>query len=321
MRRNLCATLLLRQVLSAVASLAQERPVDELLERAIYTEEAKGDLAAAIDLYARVAAAPGAERSTAAHALLRIGMCHLKSGQRDNARAAFEKLVKGYSEQRAIIARIPDAGRRVGMPKIEEDVRVRSVRISKFLSLVLRHDPPAAGIELDQSGWASIDALLTGAALRGFRIGREELQAVVRKDQFKRFGVSEDGKRVRANFGHSVPVDLGIRPVSPPEVLYHGTMQHYLQAIMTSGLQRGEQQFVHLNEDIGTAACFGMTEGSRRSIVLHVAAGRMEVAGERFYRSGNGMWLTEAVPPEYLSLVPEEQVPVLSPSCRDTPRR
>jgi putative RNA 2'-phosphotransferase len=321
MRQNLFTTLLLLQVLFAVALLAQEPPVDELLERAVYAEEAKGDLTAAIALYARVVAERGVERSIAAHALLRIGMCHLKSGQRDDARAAFERLVKGYSEQRAIIARIPDTGRRVWIPKIEEDARVRSVRTSKFLSLVLRHDPAAAGIELDQSGWASIDALLTGAALRGFRIEREELEAIVRKDQFKRFGVSEDGKRIRANFGHSVPVDLGLRPVSPPEVLYHGTMQQYLQAIMMSGLQRGEQQFVHLSEGLETAACFGMTEGSRRSIVLQVAAVRMEAAGKRFYRTGNGVWLTEAVPPEYLSLVPEEQVPVLSPACRDASHR
>jgi putative RNA 2'-phosphotransferase len=178
-----------------------------------------------------------------------------------------------------------------------------AVKISKLLSFVLRHRPQAIGITLDAEGWVAVDELLAAAARHGKPLTRQELEEVVATNDKKRFTFSPDGGRIRANQGHSVEVDLGLVPVEPPELLYHGTVERFLDGIRQQGLLRGKRHHVHLSVDRETATRVGRRRG--RPVVLVVEAGRMHREGKAFFRSENGVWLTEAVPPEYLRF-PEE---------------
>ncbi len=176
------------------------------------------------------------------------------------------------------------------------------VRLSKFLSLVLRHRPGKIGITLDAQGWVPVDELLEACRQHGRPISREALEEVVATNDKQRFSFSPDGRHIRANQGHSVEVDLGLAPVEPPELLYHGTVAQFLDSIGQQGLLRGTRQHVHLSPDEATARRVGQRRG--RPVVLVVEAGHMFRAGHAFYRSANGVWLTEAVPPEYLRFPP-----------------
>ena len=178
------------------------------------------------------------------------------------------------------------------------DMNKKLVDISKFLSFVLRHNPQAIGITLDAEGWVPVDELLAAAARDGQSISREQLEEVVATNDKKRFAFSFDRSLIRANQGHSVEVDLGLAAVEPPELLYHGTVDRFLDSIRAKGLVRGNRQHVHMSADRETAARVGQRRG--RPVVLVVESGRMHRAGHRFYRSENGVWLTEAVPIEYL---------------------
>ena len=172
------------------------------------------------------------------------------------------------------------------------------VRTSKFLSLVLRHDPGKIGLRLDDAGWAGVDALLSAAASAGVRIDRPTLERVVAENDKKRFAFSEDGKRIRASQGHSVDVDLGLQPRTPPELLYHGTATRFVDSIREQGLRSASRTHVHLSADEATAISVGQRHG--RPVVLTIAAGRMHRDGHAFYRSDNGVWLTNAVPAQYI---------------------
>jgi putative RNA 2'-phosphotransferase len=176
----------------------------------------------------------------------------------------------------------------------------RLIEISKFLSLVLRHKPQTIGIALDTEGWVPIDELLTAAGKTKRPITREQLEEVVATNDKKRFSISADGQRIRANQGHSIEVDLNLRPVEPPELLYHGTVERFLASIREKGLVRGKRHHVHLSRDRETAQRVGQRRG--RPIVLVIDAGRMHREGYTFYLSENGVWLTEAVPPQYMQL-------------------
>lgn len=172
----------------------------------------------------------------------------------------------------------------------------RARQLSKFLSLVLRHDPGRIGLVLDGGGWAAVDDIVARA---GFPTDAAAIAEVVRASDKQRFALSPDGQRIRANQGHSFPVDLGLTPVPPPDVLFHGTAGKALPAIMAEGLRPMARQHVHLSPDPGTAVKVGQRHG--RPVVLRVAAGRMAAAGRIFYLSANGVWLTDAVAPEYLT--------------------
>lgn len=174
------------------------------------------------------------------------------------------------------------------------------VRLSKFLSLVLRHDPGTIGITLDPNGWVAVDELLSAAARAGKQITREQLDEVVATNDKKRFAFSSDGTRIRASQGHSVEVDLGLAPVEPPESLFHGTATRSVEAIRAEGLVRQSRQHVHLSPDEETAIRVGQRHG--KPVVLIVRAGQMHRDGHAFYRSDNGVWLTDSVPPEYLEI-------------------
>ena len=174
------------------------------------------------------------------------------------------------------------------------------VRLSRRLSYVLRHDPASAGLTLDPGGWVPVASLL-----RALGIDRSRLDEVVAGNDKQRFAIAVDGdgvERIRANQGHSVAVDLGLAPVEPPAVLYHGTSAASVDAILAEGLTRRARHHVHLSADMATARAVG----SRRRgtlVVFEVDAGAMAAAGHVFHRSANGVWLTEAVPARFLRVL------------------
>lgn len=176
-------------------------------------------------------------------------------------------------------------------------------RLSRFLSLVLRHDPGATGVRLDPEGWVDVDALNAGAALKGTDFTREELSTVVANSDKKRFTISPDGRSIRAAQGHSVAVDLSLAPVAPPAVLFHGTAERNVASIETGGLHAGSRRHVHLSPDIETALRVGRRHG--HPAVFSVDAARAWAEGHRFYRSENGVWLTNPLAATYLELVGE----------------
>lgn len=172
------------------------------------------------------------------------------------------------------------------------------VRTSKFLRKVLRHAPESVGLRLDEAGWVDVDALLAAARGAGVRLDRATLDRVVAENDKKRFAFSPDGQRIRASQGHSVDVELGLAPVEPPEVLFHGTADRNLDSIRRDGLIPGRRTHVHLSADEETAVRVGGRHG--RPVVLRVRAGELHRAGHPFYRSDNGVWLAAAVPPEHI---------------------
>ena len=172
----------------------------------------------------------------------------------------------------------------------------RTVKVSKYLSKHLRHQPVRIGMRLEDGGWVEIDTLLAAAAAHGFPITREELDRVVATNDKKRFAI--EGTRIRASQGHSVDVDLGLPPAAPPAYLYHGTVAPNLDAIRAEGLRPMSRHDVHLSPDRETATRVGARRG--RPVVLAVDAGAMHRDGHVFHVSENGVWLTKAVPPQYL---------------------
>jgi putative RNA 2'-phosphotransferase len=172
--------------------------------------------------------------------------------------------------------------------------------ISKRLSFVLRHDPASIGIALDAQGWIDVAALLAALAQHGHPLSREELEAVVRESDKQRFALSADGVRIRANQGHSIEVELGYVTRVPPELLYHGTIERYLPAILEQGLVKGQRHHVHLSAGRDLAL---IVAKRRRGtpIVLEVAAGAMAREGIELLCSDNGVWLTSHVPARFLT--------------------
>jgi putative RNA 2'-phosphotransferase len=171
-------------------------------------------------------------------------------------------------------------------------------RTSKFLSLVLRHEPAKAGLTLDSSGWVGVDELLAGCAAAGVAITRAELAKIVAQNDKQRFAFSDNGQRIRANQGHSVEIDLKLAPAVPPEHLFHGTADRFLAQIRRHGLSKQQRHHVHLSATRETAIEVGKRHG--RPVVLRVAAGEMARQGHPFYCSANGVWLTDSVPPQFL---------------------
>jgi putative RNA 2'-phosphotransferase len=179
----------------------------------------------------------------------------------------------------------------------------RHVRISKFLSLVLRHRPQKIGLSLDGAGWVPVADLLEACRRHGFILCLDELQAVVTQNDKARFSFSVDGGLIRANQGHSIPVQLGYEPAEPPEYLFHGTAARFLAAIREQGLVKRQRHHVHLSSDEATARQVGRRHG--RPVILRVHSGAMHQDGHLFYLSENGVWLVEAVPQRYLEVVGE----------------
>jgi putative RNA 2'-phosphotransferase len=172
------------------------------------------------------------------------------------------------------------------------------VKLSRFLSLVLRHRPETIGLTLDPNGWAKVDELLEHANRAGHRITRPLLDRVVAENDKRRFAFSEDGRRMRASQGHSIEIDLELTPSEPPETLYHGTVNRFLESIRAVGLRPGDRQYVHLSRDLETATQVGRRRG--RPVILAIRAREMHAAGMAFCLSANGVWLTERVPAPFI---------------------
>ena len=170
------------------------------------------------------------------------------------------------------------------------------VRLSKRLSYVLRHRPQSVGLTLDEAGWVDVDELL--AALR---LTRSELEHVVATNDKRRFAFDETGTRIRASQGHSVGVDLGYAAAAPPADLFHGTVERFLPAILAEGLRPGRRHAVHLSADVASARAVGARRG--RPVVLRIDAAALAAAGAHFSCSANGVWLVDAVPPRYLTVL------------------
>ncbi|MGW5492630.1 RNA 2'-phosphotransferase [Streptomyces olivaceoviridis] len=172
----------------------------------------------------------------------------------------------------------------------------RTVKVSKYLSRHLRHQPERIGLTPDPGGWVEIDTLIAAASAHGFPFSRAELDHVVAANDKRRFAV-EDG-RIRAGQGHSIEVDLGLPPATPPPYLYHGTVARHLDAIRAEGLRPMNRHAVHLSADRETATRVGARRG--RPVVLSVDSGAMHRDGHVFHISANGVWLTATVPARYL---------------------
>ncbi|HEX8380262.1 MAG TPA: RNA 2'-phosphotransferase [Allosphingosinicella sp.] len=171
-------------------------------------------------------------------------------------------------------------------------------KISKALSYWLRHRPQAAALELDGAGWAPVAQVMRALAGAGLADRREELEQVVAASDKNRFEFSADGDHIRARQGHSVDVDLGWPMAEPPPFLFHGTLERNLTSIMAEGLKAMKRHHVHLSTDAATAQIVGSRRGA--PVILRIEAGRMAADGHAFRLSGNGVWLTDHVPPRYI---------------------
>lgn len=171
----------------------------------------------------------------------------------------------------------------------------RLIRMSKLLSKVLRHDPSIADVEPDGRGWVDVNALLDGLGW-----DRDLLEEVTRPRPGRkdRFELSADGRRIRARYGHSIPVELGYEDVEPPEVLYHGTADRNVDAILREGVSSMRRQLVHLSEDVDSARQVGGRHG--RPVILEIDAAGMAEDGIGFHRLPGGIWLAPEVPPRHI---------------------
>lgn len=174
----------------------------------------------------------------------------------------------------------------------------RLVKLSKYLSKHLRHQPERLGLVLEPGGWVRTKLLLEACAQRGMPITRAELEEVVARNDKQRFAFDAGGTRIRANQGHSVEVDLQLKPVEPPPVLYHGTARQAAQAISERGILKMKRHHVHLSPDVDTARRVGARRGP--PVIFEVDAGAMHTDGFVFFRTANNVWLVDEVPPTYL---------------------
>ncbi|TLP57492.1 RNA 2'-phosphotransferase [Parasedimentitalea maritima] len=173
----------------------------------------------------------------------------------------------------------------------KKELRARS----KFLSYLLRHKPETLQLTMDPQGWVTIDEIIDKSE---HPITRHQIEEIVVSNSKQRFAISADGKKIRANQGHSIPIDLGLPACRPPEILFHGTAACKIETIRTEGLTRQNRHHVHLSSDAQTARQVGMRHG--KPVVLVVEAGRMHASGHVFLLSENGVWLCDQVPPLFL---------------------
>lgn len=172
-------------------------------------------------------------------------------------------------------------------------------KISKFISLVLRHKPEVINLKIDENGWTDIDELIAKSkrdSHEGFTF--EELNEIVESNDKKRFIFNEDKTKIRANQGHSINIDLALKPEQPPEFLYHGTAQTNIDSILEKGIEKRNRQHVHLSQDKETATKVGMRHG--KPVILTIRTGKMAEDGILFYLSENKVWLTDFIDAKYI---------------------
>ncbi|MCR5430724.1 MAG: RNA 2'-phosphotransferase [Eubacterium sp.] len=173
-------------------------------------------------------------------------------------------------------------------------------KLSRYLCLILRHKPEAIGIELDEHGWANVDKLIEGVS-KNNEFNMEILEEIVATDEKGRYSFNEDKTLIRANQGHSVPVDVELEKSTPPDILYHGTGEKYEQSIDAEGLVPKSRLYVHLSNDYDTAVNVGSRHG--KPVIYKVDCKRMVEDGIDFYLSANKIWLVKKVPVEYLEKI------------------
>jgi len=171
-------------------------------------------------------------------------------------------------------------------------------KISKFLSLVLRHQPEIINLNLDENGWADVEELQEKCADNNILFTLDELDEMVETNDKKRFIFNENKTKIRANQGHSIAVDLALKPQQPPEFLYHGTAQMNVESILEKGIEKRSRQHVHLSSDKETATKVGMRHG--KPVILTIMTRKMHEDGILFYLSENKVWLTDFVDPQYI---------------------
>ncbi len=171
---------------------------------------------------------------------------------------------------------------------------------SKFLALILRHKPEVIGIKLDEHGWANVDELLKGIN-QTRKIDMQTLEQIVREDNKQRYAFNEDKTKIRANQGHSIPVDVELEEVDPPDVLYHGTGEKYCGSIESEGIKSKTRLYVHLSEDVDAAIIIGKRHG--RPVVYKINTKQMHEDGIKFFKSVNNVWLTKEVAVKYISRI------------------
>ena len=186
------------------------------------------------------------------------------------------------------------------MKNVKSDKRMKNT--SKFISLILRHKPEVIGISLDEHGWADVQELIDGVnRSEGHFLDLETLEEIVRTDEKQRYSFNEDHSLIRANQGHSIPVDVELEEKMPPDILWHGTGEKYVSSINAHGLIPKSRLYVHLSPDTETARSVGSRHG--KPVIYIVLAGEMHRSGYRFYRSANGVWLTKEVPVRFLKRI------------------
>lgn len=173
-------------------------------------------------------------------------------------------------------------------------------KLSVFISLVLRHKPDEAHITLDEHGWANVEELLAGINDTGRKIDMDILEEIVRTDNKQRYSFNEDKTLIRANQGHSIPVDVELEEKQPPQFLYHGTAERFLDFIMLEGLKPMSRLYVHLSKDEETAVKVGKRHG--KPVVLKINTEEMYRDGKKFYLSQNGVWLTKYIEKKYIEM-------------------
>lgn len=175
---------------------------------------------------------------------------------------------------------------------------MNNIKLSKFVSYILRHNPASINIELDSRGYANVDALIEGIRKKGYDINKEILESIVQNDEKQRYAFNEDKSKINANYGHSIDVKLDLKTANPPEILYHGTSKDFVANILKEGIKKQNRQFVHLSTDEETALKVGKRHGA--PVVLKIRAQDMVKDGIKLYKTDSNIWLTDYVHPKYI---------------------
>lgn len=176
----------------------------------------------------------------------------------------------------------------------------RKTKISKFLSLILRHQPEVVGLTLEENGWISVEELIRACANYGKPFTLAELKSVVETNDKKRFAFNDDETKIRASQGHSLEVEIEFEKRTPPEILYHGTAEKNVGVIFAEGLKKMSRHHVHLSADTETATKVGMRYG--KPVIFQIDTAAMIAEGFEFFVSANGVWLVDNVPPKFLKM-------------------
>ena len=172
------------------------------------------------------------------------------------------------------------------------------MRISKFISLILRHKPQEIGLKLDEYGYANASDMIQGINNKGYKVTIDDVKRIVKEDDKQRYSFNEDETKIRANQGHSINVNLRLKTVKPPDRLYHGTATRFINSICNEGINKQNRQYVHLSDNKDTAAKVGKRHGE--VVIFVINSQQMHNDGYKFYLSDNNVWLTDYVPVKYL---------------------